>query len=119
MFRLNDAVRRHQAQHQARPAVRSVATAVAVLSPRAKPATMGVVATVADVAIPPLDTVDAVRLIEQLRAEGAQLQHHENALLFRPTYWQQVHQLGPHWKAVLRFLQQHESGEADGAGRSA
>jgi predicted mannosyl-3-phosphoglycerate phosphatase (HAD superfamily) len=118
MFRLNDAVRRHQAQHP-QPAGRSVAMAVAVLSPRAKPTTVGVVATVAAVATPLLDSVDIARLIEQLRTEGARLQHHENALLFRPTYWQQVHQLSPHWKAVLRFLQQHESGEADGAGRSA
>jgi predicted mannosyl-3-phosphoglycerate phosphatase (HAD superfamily) len=119
MFRLNDAVRRHQAQHQAQPAGRSVAMAVAVLSPRANPATMGVVATVAAVATPLLDPVDMARLVEQLRTEGARLQHHENALLFRPSHWQQVHQLGPHWKAVLHFLQQHESGEADGAGRSA
>ena len=119
MFRLNDAVRRHQAQHQTQPAGRSVATAVAVLAPRAKPATVGIVATVAAVATPLLYPVDMARLIEQLRTEGARLQHHENALLFRPTHWQQVHRLSPHWKAVLRFLQQHESGEADGAGRSA
>lgn len=110
MFRLNDAVRRHQAQHQAQPAGRSVAMAVAVLSPRAKPATMGVVATVAAVATSLSDPVDLARLVEQLRAEGARLQYHGNALLFRPTHWQQVSRISPHWKAVLRFLQQHESG---------
>ena len=119
MFRLNDAVRRYQAQHQPQPESRSVAASVATLSPRARPETTRVVATVAAVATPPLEPTNIALLLEQLREEGALLQHQENALLIRPTHWQQVHQLGPHWKAVLRFLQLNESGDADGPGRSA
>ena len=55
MFRLNDAVRRYQAQHQPQPESRRVAVSVATLSPRARPETTPVVATVAAVATPPLD----------------------------------------------------------------
>ncbi|VVO91569.1 hypothetical protein PS874_02209 [Pseudomonas fluorescens] len=119
MFRLNDAVRRYQAQHQPQPESRRVATAVATLSPRARPATTRVVATVAAVATPPLDPAHLARLIEQLREEGALLQHQENALLIRPTHWQQLDRLSPYWKALLRFLQTIENGDDDGSGRSA
>ena len=119
MFRLNDAVRRYQAQHQAQPELPRVAAAVAILSPRAKPETTRVVATVAAVATPPLEPTHLARLIEQLREEGALLQHHENALLIRPTHWRQMDRLSPHWKALLLFLQTNENGEDDGAGRSA
>lgn len=119
MFRLNDAVRRYQAQHQSPPESRRVAASVATLSPRARPATTRVVATVAAVATPPLDPVLLARLIEQLREEGALLQHHKNALLIRPTHWQQVDRLSPYWKALLRFLQTNENGDEDGSGRSA
>ncbi|MGO4365772.1 hypothetical protein [Pseudomonas sp. PAB10] len=119
MFRLNDAVRRYQAQHQPQPELRRVATAVATLSPRARPATTRVVATVAAVATPPLTPAHIARLIKQLREEGALLQHQENALLVRPTHWQQVDRLSPHWKALLLFLQTNENGEDDGSGRSA
>ena len=41
-----------------------------LLSPRARPATTGVVATVAAVATPPLDPANLALLIEQLREEG-------------------------------------------------
>ncbi|MDD0986193.1 MULTISPECIES: hypothetical protein [Pseudomonas] len=119
MFRLNDAVRRYQAQHQPQPELRRVAASVATLSPRARPATTRVVATVAAVATPPLEPTHPARLIEQLREEGAMLQHQENALLVRPTHWQQVDRLSPHWKALLLFLQTNENGEDDGSGRSA
>ena len=68
---------------------------------------------------PPLDPADLPRLIEQLREEGALLQHHENALLIRPTHWQQVDRLSPHWKTLLLFLQDNENGDDDGPGRSA
>lgn len=119
MFRLNDAVRRYQAQHQAPPESRRVAAAVATLSPRARPETTRVVATVAAVATPPLDPANLALLIEQLREEGALLQHHENTLLIRPTHWQQVDRLSPHWKALLLFLQTTENGDDDGSGRSA
>ncbi|MFQ6557040.1 hypothetical protein Q7F05_13905 [Pseudomonas sp. Lb2C1-1] len=122
MFRLNDAVRRYQAQHQAQPESRRVAASVATLSPRARPETTRVVATVAAVAAvatPPLDPALLARLIKQLREEGALLQHHENALLIRPTHWQQVDRLSPHWKALLLFLQTNENGDDDGLGRSA
>ena len=118
MFRLNDAVRRYQAQHQPRPALRSVATSVAALSPCFRPATTRVVATVAAVATPPLDPAYLVLLMEQLREEGALLQHQENTLLIRPTHWQQVDRLSPHWKALLLFLQTNENGEDNGSGRS-
>lgn len=119
MFRLNDAVRRYQAQHQPQPESRCVATAVATLSPRARPGTTRVVATVAAVATPPLEPANISLLIEQLREEGALLQHQENALLIRPTNWQQVDKLSPHWKALLLFLQTNENGEDDGLGQSA
>ena len=119
MFRLNDAVRRYQAQHQPQPESQRVATAVATLSPRPKPETTRGVATVAAVATPPLDPAYLVLLIEQLREEGALLQHHENALLIRPTHWRQVDRLSPHWKALLLFLQTNENGDDDGLGRSA
>ena len=122
MFRLNDAVRRYQAQHQPQPESRRVATTVATLSPRARPATTRVVATVATVAAvatPPQEPTHLARLIEQLRKEGALLQHQENALLIRPTHWQQLDRLSPHWKALLLFLQTNENGDNDGLGRSA
>ena len=119
MFRLNDAVRRHRAQHQPQPELRCVAASVATLSPRARPETTRVVATVAAVATPPLDPANLALLIEQLREEGALLQHQENALLVRPTHWQQVDRLSPHWKVLLLFLQTNENGEDDGSGRSA
>ncbi|VVP44846.1 hypothetical protein PS862_05079 [Pseudomonas fluorescens] len=115
MFRLNDAVRRYQAQHQAPPESRPVAT----LSPRARPETTRVVAAVAAVATRPLEPTHLALLIEQLREEGALLQHQENALLIRPTHWQQVDRVSPHWKALLLFLQTNENGDDDGSGRSA
>ncbi|RON25985.1 MULTISPECIES: hypothetical protein [Pseudomonas] len=119
MFRLNDAVRRYQAQHQPQPESQRVATSVATLSPRPKPETTRVVATVAAVATPPLPSAHIALLIEQLREEGALLQHHKNALLIRPTHWQQVDRLSPHWKALLHFLQENENGDDDGLGWSA
>lgn len=118
MFRLNDAVRRYQAQHQPQPESRRVAASVATLSPRPRPETTRVVATVAAVATPPLTPANLALLIEQLREEGALLQHHENTLLIRPTHWQQVDRLSPHWKALLLFLQTNENGEDNGSGRS-
>lgn len=119
MFRLNDAVRRYQAQHQPQPESPRVAAAVATLSPRARPEATRVVATVAAVATPPMDPAYIALLIEQLREEGALLQHQENALLIRPTHWQQMDRLNPHWKALLLFLQTNENGDDDGLGRSA
>lgn len=119
MFRLNDAVRRYQAQHQSPPESRRVAASVATLSPRARPETTRVVATVAAVATPPIDPAHLALLIEQLREEGALLQHQENALLVRPTHWQQVDRLSPHWKAMLLLLQTNENVNDDGLGRSA
>jgi len=116
MFRLNDAVRHYQAQHQSPPESRRVAAAVATLSPRARPETTRVVATVAAVAAvatPPLEPTHLALLIEQLREEGAVLQHHENTLLIRPTHWRQVDRLSPHWKALLLFLQTNENGDDD------
>ncbi|BBP61588.1 hypothetical protein [Pseudomonas sp. St316] len=119
MFRLNDAVRRYQAQHRSQLESRRVAASVATLSPRSRPETTRIVATVAGVATPPLEPTNLALLIEQLREEGALLQHHENALLIRPTHWQQVDRLSPHWKALLLFLQTNENGDDDGPGRSA
>lgn len=119
MFRLNDAVRRYQAQHQSPPESRRVAASVAALSPRARPETTWVVATVAAVATPPLKPAHIALLVEQLREEGALLQHQENTLLTRPTHWRQMDRLSPHWKALLLFLQTNENGDEDGPGRSA
>jgi len=125
MFRLNDAVRRYQAQHQPPPESRRIAASVATLSPRPRPettrvvATVATVATVAAVATPPLDPAYLVLLMEQLREEGALLLHYKNALLIRPTHWQQLDRLSLHWKALLLFLQTNENGDDDGTGRSA
>ena len=119
MFRLNDAVRCYQAQHQSQSETRRVAASVATLSPHARPGVTWVVATVAAVATPPLAPADIALLIEQLREEGALLQHHGNSLLIRPTHWQQLARLSPHWKALLLFLQTTENGDDDGSGRSA
>ena len=119
MFRLNDAVRCYQAQHQSQPEAQRVAASVATLSPRVKPGITRVYATVAAVATPPLAPADIALLIEQLREEGALLEHQENALLIRPTHWQQVDRLSPHWKALLLVLQTNENGDDDGTGRSA
>ncbi|WP_122559353.1 hypothetical protein [Pseudomonas viridiflava] len=113
MFRLNDAVRRYQAQHRSQPELRRVAAAVSTLSPRAGLETTRVVATVAAVATPPLDPAHLARLIEQLREEGALLQHQENTLLIRPTHWRQMDRLSSHWKALLLFLQKNENGDDD------
>jgi len=119
MFRLNDAVRRYLAQHQPQPESRRVAASVATLSPRARPETTRVVATVTAVATPQLELTNLALLIEQLREEGALLQHQENAFLIRPTHWQQLDRVSPHWKALLLFLQTNENGDDDGTGRSA
>ena len=113
MFRLNEAVRRYQAQHQSQSEARRVAASVATLSPHAKPGMARVVATVAAVATPPLDPAYLVLLMEQLREEGALLLHYKNALLIRPTHWRQVDRLSPHWKALLLFLQTNENGDDD------
>lgn len=79
LIRLNDALRRYQAQQ-----TRVVAT-------------------------PLLELINLALLIKQLREEGALLQHQENTLLIRPTHWQQVDRLGPHWKAVLLVLQTNDN----------
>ena len=64
------------------------------------------VATVAAVAKPPLAPNDIALLIEQLREEGALLQHQENTLLIRPTHWQQVDSLSPTGKPCCFFCKQ-------------
>ena len=119
MFRLNDAVRRYQAQHRAQPEAWPVAASVATLSPRARPERTRVVATVTAVATPPVEPAAIALLIAQLREQGAHLRHQGTALLIRPTHWQQVSRLSPHWKALLLFLQAHENGDDHGPGRSA
>ena len=119
MFRLNDAVRRYRAQHRLPTELRCVATRAPTLSPCADPDTTGIVASVAAVATPTSESVDLARLIEQLEAEGALLQHSENALLIRPADWGQLDSIGPHWKALRLHLQTNDQGEDNGAGRSA
>jgi len=119
MFRLNDAVRRYQAQHRSPIELRCVANTAITLSPRVNPAAPQVVASVAAVATPTSEPIDLARLIEQLQEEGASLQHADNALLLRPAHWGQLDSIGPHWKALLLLLQTNEQGEYNGAGRSA
>ncbi|HCI4019175.1 hypothetical protein DZA28_03285 [Pseudomonas alloputida] len=119
MFRLNDAVRRYQAQHRSPADSRCVAANVAILSPQAKPETAGVVASVAAVATPVSESVDLTRLIKQLQEEGALLQHSENALLIRPAHWGQLDRIHPHWKALLLLMHTNDQGEGNDAGRSA
>ena len=77
------------------------------------------VASVAAVVAPPFESVDLALLIKQLQEEGAVLQHRENALLVRPSHWQQLDSVSPHWEALLRFLQANEHGEEYGVGRMA
>ncbi|QPG62678.1 hypothetical protein HFV04_024675 [Pseudomonas sp. BIGb0427] len=119
MFRLTEAVRRYRAQHHSPTELRCVATTVTTLSPRANPGTAGVVASVAAVATPTPESIELVRLIEQLRDEGALLQRSENALLIRPAHWGQLDTIGPHWKALLLLLRTNDQGEDNGAGQSA
>ncbi|HGM5550281.1 TPA: hypothetical protein ACKP2V_000514 [Pseudomonas putida] len=119
MFRLNDAVRRYQAQHRSSSELRSVAATVTTLSPPAKRDAAGVVASVAAVATPKSEPIDLARLVEQLEEEGALLQHGENALLIRPAHWGQLDSVSAHWKALLLHLQTNDQGEDNGAGRSA
>ena len=45
-------------------------------------------------------------LLEQLREEGALLQHQENALLIRPTHWRQMDRLSPSGKPFCFFCKQ-------------
>lgn len=118
MFRLNDAVRRYQAQHRSSTELRCVATTVTALSPSADPDKEGGVASVAIVASTTSELIDPARLIEQLQAEGASLQHHENTLLVRPAHWEQLNSVSSHWKALLLHLQTNDQGEDNGAGRS-
>ncbi|AZL66902.1 MULTISPECIES: hypothetical protein [Pseudomonas] len=119
MFRLNDAVRRYQAQHRSPTELRCVATTAPTLSPRAIPDTTGVVASVAAVASATPEPIDLAQLIEQLQEEGALLLHSENALFFRPAHWGQLDSVSAHWKVLLRFLQTNVQGEDNGTGRSA
>ncbi|MBA1222561.1 hypothetical protein G7017_16945 [Pseudomonas fulva] len=119
MFRLNDAVRRYQAQHRSSSELRSVAATVTDLSPPAKRDAVGVVASVAAVASPTSESIDLTQLIEQLHEEGALLLHSESALLIRPAHWGQLDTIAPHWKALLLLLQTNDQGEDNGAGRTA
>jgi len=122
MFRLNDAVRRYQAQHRTPTELWCVAATVTTLSPHARKKTAQVVASVAAVAAvapPPSESTDLALLIKQLQEEGALLQHRENALLIRPANWQQLNRVSAQWKALLLFLQKNELGEENGADRSA
>lgn len=118
MFRLNDAVRRYQAQHRSSSKLRSVAATVTVLSPPAKRDAAGVVASVAAVASTTSEPINLAQLIEQLQEEGALLQHSENALFIRPAHWGQLESIGHHWKTLLLHLQTNDQGEDSGAGRS-
>ncbi|MFB4402123.1 hypothetical protein [Pseudomonas inefficax] len=111
MFRLNDAVRRYQAQHRSSTELRRVAATVTTLSPPAKSDAAGVVASVAAVAAPTSESIDLARLIEQLQQEGASLQHSENALLVRPAHWGQLDSVSAHWKALLLLLKTKAQGE--------
>jgi len=119
MFRLNDAVRRYQAQHRSSSELRCVVATVTSLSPRAKPNGTGVVANVAAVANTTSEPIDLAQFIEHLQGEGALLQHSENALFIRPARWGQLDSIGPHWKALLLYLKTNDNGEGNGVGRSA
>jgi hypothetical protein len=119
MFRLNDAVLRYRAQHRSPTELRCVAATATTLSPRTKPDAAGVVAVVAVAATPTSESIDLARLIEQLREEGASLQHRENALLIRPAHWGQLNSISAHWKALLLHLKTIDQGEDNGTARSA
>lgn len=119
MFRLNDAVRRYRAQHCSPIELQCVAATETTLSPRAKPDSERVVASVAAVATPTPESIDLARLIEQLQEAGALLQHSENALLIRPAHWGQLNGVSANWKDLLLHLKTNGQGEDNGVGRSA
>ena len=116
LFRLYDAVRRYQAQHQPQPEARCVAASVSNLSLRARPETTRVFATFAAVATPPLDPAHLALLIEQLREKGALLQHQEKALLIRPTASGHAQ---PPLESPAALSANIQNGSDDGIGRSA
>jgi hypothetical protein len=118
MFRLNEAVRLYQAQKPS-PESASVAAGVITLSPHSIAQAKGIVATVAAVAISPVEPTDPGKLIEELREEGATLTHRDEALQVRPAHWRQMTKLSRHWKDMLQFLKTNENSDEDGHGRSA
>lgn len=119
MLRLNDAVRRYQAEHHPAVKLRCVATAASTLSPHARPDHLGYVAGVATVAAQASESANPGKLIERLQSEGAMLLQLDNALHFRPTHWGQVQSISQHWKALLSFLQTTDHGEDHGPSQSA
>lgn len=119
MFRLNEAVRRYQAQHRSSTELRCVAATITTLSPLAKLDAAALVASVAADATPTSESIDLARLIEQLQEGGVLLQHSENVLFVCPANWGQLDSIGPHWKSLLPHLQTNVQGEDNGAGRAA
>ncbi|PVZ12614.1 MULTISPECIES: hypothetical protein [unclassified Pseudomonas] len=119
MFRLNDAVRRYQAERRPTVKLRCVATAASTMSPYARPDHLGYVAGIATVAAQAFESADPGKLIERLKNEGAILLQLDNTLHFRPTHWGQLQSISQHWKSLLRFLQTTDEGDDHGPSRSA
>lgn len=100
MFRLNEALRNRRAQAKNAHHLQLVATTVATLSPRSKPGTTGLVATVAAVANNQGGSSHISDLIERLHQEGAELFCLENRLCFRPSDWGQLPRERPVARAI-------------------
>lgn len=119
MFRLNDAVRRHQARQPKPAGLQCVAATVTMLSPRKSPDAASTVASVAAVAAPPTEPANIPHLIEELRQAGASLQCDGGKLAVRPSHWAQLVSVSTHWETILLFLEMTDHGDGHGAGRSA
>ncbi|EXF95629.1 hypothetical protein HK44_023820 [Pseudomonas fluorescens HK44] len=122
MFRLNEALRNRRAQGKNTQQLQLVATAVATLSPRAKPDATGLVAGVAGVAAVAKNRENGSLigdLIERLHKEGAELFCLNNRLCFRLSEWDQLDLVNRHWRELLAYLRQHEKEIQDGPGRQA
>ncbi|MBK3455747.1 hypothetical protein [Pseudomonas sp. MF6754] len=119
MFRLNEALRNRRAQAKNTQHLQLVATAVATLSPRSKPDTTGLVATVAAVAEYQGDSSHISDLIERLHQEGAELLCLDNRLCFRPSDWGQLSPVNSQWRELLAYLCQQAKELQDGPGQQA
>jgi len=122
MFRLNEAMRNRRAQAKNTQHLQLVATAVATLSPRSKPDTTGLVATVATVAAVAKyqgDSSHISDLIECLHQEGAELFYLDNRLCFRPSDWGQLSPVNSQWRELLAYLCQQAKELQDGPGEQA
>lgn len=119
MFRLNDAVRRHQAGQPKPVGFQGVAATITMLSPQKTPDAADAVASVAAVAASQTGSANIPQLVENLRQARALLNNDGRKLIFCPSQWAQLESVSAHWKAILIFLQTTEHGDGHRSGWSA